>query len=183
VTVAKDLVGCRLVSGKGSRRTVARIVEVEAYLGAKDPASHAYRYRRHRQNESLFGPPGTWYVYLSYGVHWCANLVVGPTGEGAAVLLRALEPLEGTALMRRRRGPVPDRALCAGPGRLTQAMAIDRGLDGIPMRDSWVQVFADGALAPETIAATPRIGITQAADWPFRFVVRASPWASGRRVP
>ena len=114
--VARELLGTTVISTVDGGRTAGRIVEAEAYLGHVDPASHGYRYRRHAQNESLYAPPGTWYVYLSYGMHWCANLVCGVAGEASAVLLRALEPVEGLALMRaapRRRGR-PSAVLGAG---------------------------------------------------------------------
>lgn len=182
IEVARELLGARLVSTVRGVRTEGRIVEVEAYLGAQDPGSHAYAYRRHRQNESLYAPVGTWYVYLSYGMHWCANLVAGPQGEGSAILIRALEPLEGLPAMRRRRGGVPDRALCSGPGRLTQAMGITRSLDGLSMPKAPIVILADEPPAEETIATTPRIGLTKAADWPLRFAIRGSPWVSGPRI-
>lgn len=176
--VARELLGAMVVSSFGGRRTAGRIVETEAYLGYDDPASHGYRNRRHAHNESLFGPPGTWYVYLSYGMHWCANLVCGPAGQAGAVLLRALEPIQGLAVMRDRRGGVPDRQLCSGPGKLCQALAITRDEDGKSMRRSSVRVLADQSGALPTTVATARIGITKAADWPLRFVVVGSPWAS-----
>lgn len=182
IDVARELLGARLVSSRRGVRTVGRIVEVEAYLGAEDPASHAYAYRRHRQNESLYGPIGSWYVYLSYGMHWCANLVAGPPGLGSAILIRALEPLEGLPAMRRRRGEVPDRALCSGPGRLTQAMGITRALDGHSMPKAPIVIVPGEAPAEESIATTPRIGLTKAADWPLRFAIRGSPWVSGPRI-
>jgi DNA-3-methyladenine glycosylase len=179
VTVARALLGLVLETRVRGVRAGGRIVEVEAYLGADDPASHAFRYRRHRQNQALFGPPGTWYVYRSYGLHWCANLVTGPPGLGAAVLLRALEPLEGLPAMRRRRGRQEVGELCAGPGRLTEALGIDRSLDGRPMQASYATIRADTeALGPAEIEATTRIGIRQAADWPLRFTLRWSPWLS-----
>jgi len=174
--VARELLGTLVVSTVAGRRTSGRIVETEAYLGRDDPASHGYRDRRHAQNESLYGPPGSWYVYLSYGMHWCANLVCGPPGHASAVLLRALEPVEGLAIMRRRRAGVADRQLCAGPGRLCQALGITRMLDGRLMRRSDVTVR--NTESPPEIVASPRIGITKAADWPLRFVVRGSLWAS-----
>jgi DNA-3-methyladenine glycosylase len=174
--VARELLGTTVVSTNGGRRTAGRIVETEAYLGRDDPASHGYQDRRHAQNESLYGPPGTWYVYLSYGMHWCANLVCGPLGHASAVLLRALEPIEGLATMRRRRGAVADRQLCSGPGRLCQALGITRTLDGAAMRRSSVTVRAADALP--SVVASARIGITKAADWPLRFVIEGSPWTS-----
>ena len=176
--VARELLGTTVISTVGGRRTAGRIVEAEAYLGHVDPASHGYRYRRHAQNESLYAPPGTWYVYLSYGMHWCANLVCGLPGEASAVLLRAVEPVEGLAVMRLRRGNVADRQLCSGPGKLCQALAITRDLDGFAMRRSGVVVRARGTTPAPGVTITPRIGITKAADWPLRFVVDGSPWIS-----
>ncbi len=174
--VARELLGTLVVSTVGGHRTSGRIVETEAYLGRDDPASHGYRDRRHAQNESLYGPPGSWYVYLSYGMHWCANLVCGPRGHASAVLLRALEPVEGLGIMRRRRAGVADRQLCSGPGRLCQALGITRSLDGQMMGRSDVKVRSAEPL--HEIVASPRIGITKAADWPLRFVVSGSPWTS-----
>src|SRR4026208_1685504 len=136
--VAADLLGMILVPWVGGKRTEGRIVETEAYLGYDDPPSHGYRHRRHARNEALFGPPGLWYVYLSYGMHWCANLVCQQAGRAGAVRLRALEPLTGIDIMRRRRGGVPDGELCSGPGKLTQALGIDRSLDGSRMARSSV---------------------------------------------
>jgi len=161
----------------GGAPTAGLIVETEAYLGHDDPASHGFRHRRHAQNEALFGPPGTWYVYLSYGMHWCANLVCGVQGQASAVLLRALEPVQGLEVMRERRETVADRQLCSGPGKLCQALAITRDQDGLPMRRSGVIVVTSGG-PPAAIAATPRIGISKAMDWPLRFVIDGSPWVS-----
>lgn len=176
--VARELVGSLIVSEIGGRATLGRVVETEAYLGYDDPASHGYRGRRHAQNEALYGPPGSWYVYRSYGVHWCANLVCQTAGLGSAVLLRAVEPLEGLELMRRRREGAADRRLCAGPGRLCQALGITRTeLDGRMMRESCV-VLLEGEGWNGGIDVTPRIGITQAADWPLRFAAAGSRWTS-----
>src|SRR5215213_3667046 len=116
--VAAELLGMVVVSTTGDAVTEGRIVETEAYLGYDDPASHGYLHRRNARNLALFGPPGTWYVYLSYGMHWCANLVCQRRGLASAVLLRALEPIEGLEVMRRRRRGVETKDLCAGPGRL-----------------------------------------------------------------
>jgi DNA-3-methyladenine glycosylase len=178
VTVARELLGKLLVTRVRQTTTIGRIVEVEAYLGAKDPASHAFQFRRHAQNEGLYGPPGNWYVYLSYGVHWCANLVAGPPGLGSAVLIRALEPVAGLPLMRRRRGVRAERLLCSGPGRLTQALGINRQLDQRTMPETRAQVLTGPAIGRTEMLATPRVGITKAIDWPLRFVVRESPWLS-----
>ncbi|HEX5385170.1 MAG TPA: DNA-3-methyladenine glycosylase [Gemmatimonadales bacterium] len=180
--VARELLGAVIVSTAGGLRTAGRIVETEAYLGYDDPASHGYRGRRTRRNAALFGQPGTWYVYLSYGMHWCANLVCARQESGSAVLLRALEPLEGLDVMRARRSGAADRALAAGPGRLCQALGIDVALDGQRMESSPVVVLKTESPPPAAVAATPRIGITVAADWPLRFVIAGSPWVSrGRR--
>jgi DNA-3-methyladenine glycosylase len=172
--VARELLGAIVVSRVGGALTAGRIIETEAYLGYDDPASHGYRHRRNARNAALFGPPGWWYVYLSYGIHWCANLVCQEAGHASAVLLRALEPLEGLDTMRRRRGGVDDRQLCSGPGRLCQALGIPRVLDGVAMADSDVVVTAGTPTAGLRIAATPRIGVTKAADWPLRFVIQES---------
>jgi DNA-3-methyladenine glycosylase len=178
--VARDLLGTVVVSRIGNQLTSARIVETEAYLGYDDPASHGFRHRRNARNEALFGPPGLWYVYLSYGMHWCANLVCQQTGLASAVLLRALEPLEGLEIMRQRRGQVADRELCSGPGKLCQALGITRALDGTKMADSAVVVHRPRSAEQAVVAVTPRIGITKAVDWPLRFILAGSPWTSRR---
>lgn len=152
----------------------ARIVETEAYT-SWDPTCHAARGRTAR-NAALFGPAGTVYVQRSYGVHWLCNLVTGPRGDGQGVLLRAAEPLEGLARMRARRGGRADRELLAGPGRLTEAFGIDGSLDGRPLGAGGLRLLDDGT-TPE-IACGPRVGVTQAADVPWRFTVRGSPWVS-----
>ncbi len=152
-----------LVDGVGGR-----IVETEAY-DATDPASHSFRGRTER-NAAMFGPPGRAYVYRSYGVHWCLNLVCGSEGDGAAVLIRALQPTHGLEAMRARRGLQDERLLCAGPGRLAQALAIDRSLDHHPLDAPpfALLVPAPGSAAPALVAG-PRIGISRAADVPWRF--------------
>ena len=176
--VAAELLGMIVVSTIGGEITEARIVETEAYLGYDDPASHGYRHRRNTRNEALFGPPGTWYVYLSYGMHWCANLVCQKPGLASAVLLRALEPIAGLEVMRQRRGGVEVKDLCSGPGKLCQALGIDRELDGSPMARSPVLVRPPAKWEELQIAVTPRIGITKAVDWPLRFHLAGSPWTS-----
>jgi len=176
--VAAELLGTVVVSSVGGVLTAGRIVETEAYLGYDDPASHGYRHRRNTRNEALFGPPGSWYVYLSYGMHWCANLVCQRAGLASAVLLRALEPIDGMDVMRRRRGAAPNGELCSGPGKLCQALGITRELDSVAMAGGPVVVLRSDPIAPGAIAATPRIGITKAADWPLRFHLAGSPWTS-----
>jgi DNA-3-methyladenine glycosylase len=176
--VATELLGMVVVSSVGGELTAGRIVETEAYLGYDDPAAHGYLHRRTARNEALFGLPGSWYVYLSYGMHWCANLVCERAGQASAVLLRAVEPIEGLPVMRLRRGGVPDRELCSGPGKLTQALGITRGLDGMKMSGAPVVVRGADPIPQAAIVATPRIGITKAADWPLRFHVSGSCWTS-----
>jgi DNA-3-methyladenine glycosylase len=176
--VAAELLGMVVLSSMGGEVTEARIVETEAYLGYDDPASHGYLHRRSARNEALFGPPGSWYVYLSYGMHWCANLVCQRSGLASAVLLRAVEPLAGFEIMRRRRGGVVDRQLCSGPGKLTQALGITRDLDGLRMAGSGIVVRRPDSMEVIAVSATPRIGITKATDWPLRFCLAGSPWTS-----
>jgi len=178
--VARRLLGHVLLSEVGGRRTAGRIVETEAYLGPEDPASHGYRARRTARNESMFASPGTAYVYFTYGIHWCLNAVTEREGFPAAVLIRALEPLEGLAIMRRRRGGagVPDRALCSGPAKLCQALGITGRNDGEPLTRGQLRILRNHARQHGAIIVTPRIGITRAVAWPLRFVVKGSPWVS-----
>lgn len=153
-------------------RICGRVVETEAYLGVDDPASHAYRGRRHAGNAGIYSPPGHWYVYRSYGIHWCANLVTGPAGSGSAVLLRGISIRVGAEAASARRGGVPTARLADGPGKLCQALGIDRSLDGAAMVASLVRL-AVGA-GPEGLVVTPRIGISKAVDWPLRFLEKAT---------
>ena len=179
--VARALIGKLLVRDDGRK---ARLVEVEAYRGAEDPGSHAYRGPTPR-TLIMFGPGGRLYVYFSYGVHWCANVVCGPEGTAAAVLLRAAQPIGGVPAMReaRWRGQrqIRERDLCRGPGRLCEAFGItgaDNGLDlTAPAGGLWLA--DDGAGAGGEVIATPRVGLTKGADLQLRYVVAGSPWASG----
>ena len=180
VEVAPWLLGKVLRAGEAA----GRIVEVEAYR-EDDPASHSYRGRTTRAG-TMFGPPGRLYVYRSYGVHWCANIVTGADGEGAAVLVRALEPVEGLDLMRRRRPAARrDRDLCAGPGRLTAALGIDGSHDGVDLlaRDAQVELLDDGTPPPTRPTITTRVGISVATEQPWRWLVPDDPHRSpGRGV-
>lgn len=157
---------------RGAR--AGRIVEVEAYAGAADPASHAFRGPTPR-NATMFGPPGHLYVYLSYGMHYCANVVCGRPGEASAVLLRGLTPLAGHEEMRAARGPAArrDRDLCSGPGKLCQALGLDRSFDGADLvtGDQGLTVVDDGTPAPAVPGVSGRIGISVAAEVPWRFYV------------
>lgn len=176
--VAPELLG-KILSHRGRNGLASgRIVEVEAYLGVQDPASHAYRGRTER-NRAMFGAPGHAYVYFTYGNHFCMNVVTDREMTASAVLIRALEPLEGIDLMTRRRGGRPLLELASGPGRLAQALGIDRSLYGCDLTRPPLWIREDGA-APAWVA-TPRIGIREAADLPYRFVVSGSPFASRRR--
>jgi len=178
VVVARALLGQLLVSEVGGRRCLARIVETEAYVGPHDPACHAAGWRRTRRTEVLYGPPGLAYVYFTYGMHWCLNVVTEPVGYPAAVLLRAAEPLEGLVTMRRRRGRTDERDLAAGPARLTQALGVDRRLDGHPLSAPPLWIAAGTRVPTRRVAAGPRIGIRVAVDWKLRFWIRDDPFVS-----
>ncbi len=179
VVVARALLGQLLVSEIGGRRCLARIVETEAYVGPHDAACHAAGWRRTPRTEVMYGPPGVAYVHFTYGMHWCLNVVTGRVGYPAAVLVRAAEPLAGLAAMRRRRGDVPDRALASGPARLTEALGIDRRMNGHRLREAPLWISAGARVPPRRIVVGPRIGIRVAADWPLRFHVRDNPFVSG----
>lgn len=181
VQVARGLLGRLLVSTIGGRRCVARIVETEAYVGPHDPACHAAGWRRTPRNDVLYGEPGLAYVYFTYGMHWCVNVVTEREGFPAAVLLRALEPLRGLATMRRRRRTDIPELLAAGPARLTQALGIDKRHNGHPLFEPPLWIAAGRPVAPRRIVAGPRIGIRVAADWKLRFYVRDNPCVSRPR--
>ena len=170
VTVARELIGVTLlVDGVGGM-----IVETEAY-DHEDPASHSYTGRTER-NASMFGPPGRAYVYRSYGVHWCLNLVCGADRSGSAVLLRALEPMAGIDIMRARRGLDDMRLLCAGPGRLCQALGVTREHDGLPLDAPPFALTRGAKNLPIVIG--PRIGLTRAVEVPWRFGLAQSRFVS-----
>lgn len=183
VEVARDLLGKTLWRRSEAGLTGGIIVEIEAYGGADDPASHAWRGQT-RRNAVMFGPPGRAYVYFTYGMHYCLNAVTGPAGQAGAVLLRAIQPIVGLELMRERRGlAIPDRDLARGPARLCQALGITSADDGTDLTSDalWISESPMGAAEP-IIAATPRIGISRAIEHPWRFVVCDSRYVSGRPV-
>jgi len=168
--VAPELIGATLlVNGVGGR-----IVEVEAYHHT-DPAAHSYRGPTER-NAVMFGPPGFAYVYRSYGIHWCLNFVCEPEGSASAVLIRAVEPLQGIAKMRRRRGLTDERLLCSGPGRLAEAMGVTIAHNGLALDRPPFALYARDE-APE-LASGVRIGITKAAELPWRYGIKGSKFLS-----
>jgi DNA-3-methyladenine glycosylase len=170
--VAPELIGTTLlVDGVGGR-----IVEVEAY-DQDDPASHSFRGRTAR-TASMFGPPGHAYVYRSYGVHWCLNLVCAKDGRAEAALVRALEPASGLEAMRERRGLEEMRALCSGPGKLCQALGITLDHDGLPLDEPPFELLARED--EPTLAVGARIGITRAVEHPWRYGLAGSPFLSRR---
>jgi DNA-3-methyladenine glycosylase len=168
--VAPDLIGVTLLFGGVG----GRIVEVEAYHHT-DPAAHSYGGETAR-NAVMFGPPGYAYVYRSYGIHWCLNFVCEPKGSAAAVLIRALEPTAGLAAMRRRRGLVEPRLLCSGPGRLCQALGINHDHNGFALDQAPFELRARTS-EPE-VAVGLRIGITKAAEYPWRYGLKGSRFLS-----
>jgi len=191
VTVGRELLGKLLIRREGRKLLAGRIVEDEAYLGANDPAAHAFAGLTPR-NAVLFGPPGHAYVYFIYGNHYCLNVSCMPEGVGEGVLLRAMEPVFGLEAMALARGlelPASPRStqlrlLSSGPGRMSEALGItrvrDNGKDLTSRRsDLW---FADDGYRPVRIAATPRIGIKKAVEQPLRFVIAGNPFVSGKRV-
>ena len=186
-TVARDLLGRYLVREVDGERLALRLVETEAYLGAPDRASHAWGGRRTPRNESLYLEGGHAYVYFIYGMHYCLNAVTGDAGIGSAVLLRAGEPVEGEERMRENRGwtrePRPGD-LAGGPGKICQALAIGRELDGVLLTRPPLCITGGEPVAEEDLVASPRIGVDYAGDaasWPLRFSVRghrhvSKPW-------
>jgi DNA-3-methyladenine glycosylase len=188
IDLARALIGCVLVRDCPDGRSAGRIVETEAYV-RDDPASHAYRGQTAR-NASMFLKPFHAYVYKIYGTSFCVNVTSETAGEGAAVLVRALEPLEGLALMEARRGTTRMLDLARGPGRLCQALDIDLQMDGIDLladKRLWLGVALRRALVHEsgdrfTVGASRRIGITKAAERLLRFYERGNPFVSGPKA-
>lgn len=180
--VARKLLGKVLVRRDEGRRLAGRIVEVEAYFGMNDPAAHAFTGKTAR-NAVLFGPPGFAYVYFIYGMHYCLNISCEPEGQAGCILVRALEPLEGLKTMAELRGlgeNASPRLLTSGPGRLCQALGITRethnGVD-VTSRRGGLHVEDDG-FVPEKVAASPRVGIRRAAEWPQRFTIAGNRYVS-----
>jgi DNA-3-methyladenine glycosylase len=180
--VAPDLLGKVLVRHTPGGVVAGRIVEVEAYCGPEDLAAHSARGRRTPRNEVMWGPPGRLYVYFVYGMHWCANVVAAPEGRPEAVLLRAVEPVEGVASMRaRRRAGVRDHELARGPANLCAAFGIDRASNGADLLSRALHILPGGLAPSERIVRTARIGIGYAGRdtrRPWRFLIAGSPAVS-----
>jgi len=187
--VARDLLGRWLVRRvDGQVMAVARIVEAEAYLGVDDPASHARGGRRTARTETMYRAGGCAYVYLIYGMYHCLNVVAGPAGTPHAVLIRAVEAIEGLDWMTARRGrtaPLRHGDLAGGPGKLCQALAIDRSLDGISLVNGLLRCTRGEPVADDAVVRGPRVGIDyagEAARWPLRFALRGHPEVSKPRL-
>ncbi|MEX2465913.1 MAG: DNA-3-methyladenine glycosylase [Gemmatimonadota bacterium] len=182
VDVARALLGCRLVSTIDGATTSGLVVETEAYGGPEDPASHACTVSGvTERNRAMFGPPGTLYVYRSYGVHWCLNVVCASDGEAGAVLVRGIDPVDGLDVMRaRRHGRLP---LGAGPGRLSEALGVTGELYGHDLSEPPLLLVPTPPLDDVRIGVSGRIGVRRAADWPRRFYVRGAAGVSGQSTP
>jgi DNA-3-methyladenine glycosylase len=176
--VSRELLGAELECTTAEGVTRGRIVETEAYLGPDDPACHAAAGLTPRTLH-LFGPPGLSYVYLIYGMYWCFNAVTRERGHGAAVLVRAVHPTVGLELMRRRRSNVKrERDLTNGPGKLCLAMGIVGSMSGVSLQRPPIVIRAGEPVPDADVEVTPRIGITRAAEWPLRYLVRNDPFVS-----
>jgi DNA-3-methyladenine glycosylase len=180
--VARELLGAILVCRSKEGTASGRIVETEAYVGEHDLACHAAAGRTSR-TEPLYGEPGIAYVYFIYGVHWCVNAVTRRAGLPSAVLIRAIEPIDGVDLMRTRRPAARrDVDLTNGPGKLCQALAITGEHNRLSLERPPLQILAGDRVPDRDVAITPRIGITQCADWPLRWVIAGNPWVSRRNA-
>jgi DNA-3-methyladenine glycosylase len=184
VTVARELLGKLLVvPARNGKRASGRIVEVEAYRGPQDRAAHSYGGRRTRRTEPMYGIGGTAYVFFVYGMYYQFNVVTNVTDSPHAVLIRAVEPVEGIELMRRRRHDQPDHNLTNGPGKLCIALGIDQKLDGTDLLGNKVWLEEGEKIRRSQIASGPRIGIDYAAEWkdkPWRFWLKDNPYVSRR---
>lgn len=184
IKIAKMLLGTYLVSRSVDGTTVGKIVETECYLGKNDPASHSFKGETKR-NAPMFGEPGHAYIYFIYGMHYCFNVTTGPKGVGEAVLIRALEPIEGIDLMKKRRGVEDIYNLCNGPAKLTQALGITSGLNGSCLIKGPIQILSRNSypeihILPKNpkIVVTKRVGISQATDLPLRFYLKDNKFIS-----
>jgi len=181
LSLSQQLLGAYLIHDSDQGLTAGKIVETEAYLWG-DPACHAYR-RQTPRNAQMFGPAGRAYIYQIYGMHYCFNVVTAEEGIGEAVLIRALEPIDGIELMESRRHTIDRMSLCSGPGKLVRAMGITRFMNGIALTDEEGQEETPLYIEPATetgfeMVTTTRIGITQGADLPYRFYIKGNPYIS-----
>jgi DNA-3-methyladenine glycosylase len=184
VDVARDLLGCVLASTAGGELTAGVIVETEAYLGTGDPGSHAATKGVTRRNEVLYGPPGTAYVYFTYGNHYLFNVVCEPEGTAGAVLVRALRPTVGVEAMTSRRRGRPLRELCDGPGKLAEALGIDLEDNRSVLGQGRASVYRGVPLDPGHVAVSGRVGLSHGHELPLRFYVKDDPFVSrGRTGP
>jgi DNA-3-methyladenine glycosylase len=179
-TVARELLGARLVRVVSGTRMSGVIVETEAYRGTRDPASHAYRGMSSR-NQVMFGPAGRAYVYFTMGLHYCLNITTEPSGTAAAVLIRAVEPSEGIERMRRNRGIENLQRLASGPGNLTKAFRIDRSFNGEDMVTSGMLFLERGERSLD-VGVSTRVGVSGGKSFKWRFFVKESPFVSKGRV-
>jgi DNA-3-methyladenine glycosylase len=177
-TVAREMLGTILECRTGQGIASGIIVETEAYIGEDDPACHA-AVGRTRRTEPLYGRPGLSYVYFIYGVHWCFNAVTRARGLPSAVLVRALQPLDGVDLMKQRRGPrINTFNLTNGPGKLCAALGIDGSLNGVSLQRGPLVIREGEPVEPSQIVRTTRIGITKAAEWPLRYYIAGNEYVS-----
>lgn len=180
LSLARELLGTYLVHDSDQGLTVGKIVETEAYLWG-DPACHAY-HRQTPRNAAMFGPAGHAYIYQIYGMHYCFNVVTAAEGVGEAVLIRALEPIDGIELMEARRHTIDRLSLCSGPGKLVRAMGITRFMNGIALTDQEAEetpLYLESATNKDfQIVTTTRIGISQGVELPYRFYIRGNPYIS-----
>lgn len=174
--VAPRLLGCELVREIDGKILRAKIVETEAYHQS-DAASHSYRGRTPR-TDVMFGPPGHLYVYFTYGMHYCCNIVTGEEGEGSAVLIRALEPIEGQNIMSNHRRGLSGTELANGPAKLCQALGIDKKCNGHNLNQPPLQLIIKSSLKNEEVVQTTRIGISRARDVPWRFYIKGNSYVS-----
>jgi DNA-3-methyladenine glycosylase len=185
VSLAKALLGQILVRRlEDGRELAGKIVEVEAYLGIEDRAAHSFGGRRTARNASMWGDAGHAYVYFTYGMHWCVNVVADREEVPTACLIRALEPLTGIEEMRRRRGRERGVDLCSGPARLTQALGIDRALNGADLVEGSELYIVRGPRGRRIIERSPRIGVAYAREWawkPLRFFIAGNPHVTGQK--
>jgi DNA-3-methyladenine glycosylase len=174
--VAPRLLGCELVRGLDGHTLRCRIVETEAY-DQTDAASHSYKGRTAR-TDVMFGPAGRLYVYFTYGMHYCCNVVTGPEGYGSAVLVRAVEPLDGEDIMSANRRTTAGTNITNGPAKLCQALAIDKAWNGHDLRQAPLRLIIRPSLAPDAIVQATRIGISQAKDQAWRYYIKGNPYVS-----